>query len=301
MLVKKMTVKLVLACYLMGSMLYAFPAQAAVIEDLEQVAAVVAPDTYRELSARVNSYTRIYRIEKGDTLEGIARRYHTDPELVAAMNYIEEAAVLKAGQFLVLPYELERSYRVVAGDTLWSISRRYGVDVKTLASANGITNAKTLQIGTVLSIPGSPESQFKRQETLPVSRSILPTSFVWPLVGRITSAFGWRQNEFHHGMDIAGDIGEKIQAALSGIVVFSGWANGIYGRMVKLDHGNGLETIYAHNSRNLVKVGDKVRRGDFIAEVGSTGNATGPHVHFEIRKDGKAVNPERYLNRYLNR
>ncbi|KYH33633.1 MAG: hypothetical protein PWR22_1267 [Moorella sp. (in: firmicutes)] len=298
MLYKKMAVSLALGLALLVNSLFAFPAQAAVIEDLQQVATVLAPATYQELAARVNNYTRIYRVEEGDTLERIARRYQADPELVAVMNYLEPDAVLTPGQFLVLPHEEERSYTVAAGDTLWDIARRFGTSVESLAAANGIVDARRLRIGMVLTIPGSPRGvPVTRVEPLPASRSLRPVSFLWPLIGAITSGFGWRDNEFHHGLDIAGKVGDYIQAAWSGVVTFSGWGNGIYGNMVKLDHGNGLETVYAHNSRNLVKVGEYVRAGEPIAEVGGTGNATGPHVHFEIREKGKAINPERFLKR----
>ncbi|MBC7323852.1 MAG: M23 family metallopeptidase, partial [Moorella sp. (in: Bacteria)] len=281
---------------------FSLPAQAAVIEDLQQVAATLAPGTYRELAARFNNYTRIYRVEEGDTLERIARRYQADPELVAAMNYLEPGAALLPGQFLVLPYEEGQSYTVVAGDTLWDIARRYGTSVASLAAVNGIVDARRLQVGTILTIPGSlagaavkPAETRPRGEAIAVSRGLRDVAFLWPLIGTITSAFGWRNNEFHHGLDIAGEVGDYIRAAWAGVVTFSGWSNSIYGRMVKIDHGNGLETLYAHNSRNLVKAGEYVRGGDPIAEVGSTGNARGPHLHFEVREKGKAVNPERYL------
>ncbi|WP_258358854.1 peptidoglycan DD-metalloendopeptidase family protein [Moorella sulfitireducens] len=298
MLHNKMAVSLALGLALLVNSLFALPVQGAVIEDLEQVAAVIAPEAYRELSARVNNYTRIYRVEEGDTLERIARRYQADPELVAAMNYMEIDAVLAPGQFLVLPYVAEETYTVVAGDTLWSIARRYGTSVESLAAANGIVDARRLQIGTVLTIPGSPGGvPVTRVEKAPVSRGIGPASFFWPLIGAITSGFGWRDSEFHHGLDIAGKVGDYVRAAWSGVVAFAGWGNDIYGNMVKIDHGNGLETVYAHNSRNLVKAGDYVRAGEALAEVGDTGNATGPHLHFEIREKGKAVNPERFLKR----
>ncbi|GEA18289.1 peptidoglycan DD-metalloendopeptidase family protein [Moorella sp. E306M] len=298
MLYKKMAVSLALGLALLVNSLFALPAQGAVIEDLQQVATVLAPETYQELAARVNNYTRIYRVEEGDTLERIARRYQTDPELVAVMNYLEPDAALAPGQFLVLPHEAEQSYTVAAGDTLWDIARRFDTSVENLAAANGIVDARRLRIGMVLTIPGSPGGvPVTRVEAVPASRSLRLISFLWPLIGAITSGFGWRDNEFHHGLDIAGKVGDKIRAAWSGVVTFSGWGNGIYGNMVKLDHGNGLETVYAHNSRNLVKVGEYVRAGEPVAEVGGTGNATGPHLHFEIRERGKAVNPERFLNR----
>ncbi|MDN5344002.1 MAG: hypothetical protein PWQ18_113 [Clostridia bacterium] len=304
MLFKKMTVVLALGLAWLVNSLCALPAQAAVIEDLQQVAAVLAPNTYQELAARVNNYTRLYRVEEGDTLERVARRYQVDPELVAAMNYLEPGAALVPGQFLVLPHEEEQSYTVAPGDTLWGIARRYSTDAGSLAAANGIIDARSLRPGMVLTIPGSPGgvpvTRGEKTADLPgatASRSMKAPAFPWPLIGALTSGFGWRGNEFHHGLDIAGHVGDYIRAAWSGVVTFSGWGNGIYGRMVKIDHGNGLETVYAHNSRNLVKKGEYVRAGEAIAEVGSTGNASGPHLHFEVREKGKAINPERFLTR----
>ena len=97
------------------------------------------------------------------------------------------------------------------------------------------------------------------------------------------------------GIDIANDIGTPIVAAADGVVVDSGWNSGGYGYMVDLDHGNGIVTRYAHNSRNAVSVGQVVKKGQLIAYMGSTGFSTGPHVHYEVRVNGKAVNPDRFL------
>ncbi len=125
--------------------------------------------------------------------------------------------------------------------------------------------------------------------------------FVWPLQGRISSAFGWRNisvagNRFHGGIDIAAPSGTAIRAARGGVVTRSGWV-GAYGYLVVLDHGAGWETRYAHLSRIDVRVGERVAQGAVVGLVGSTGASTGPHLHFEIRRDGLALDPLAYLER----
>ena len=122
------------------------------------------------------------------------------------------------------------------------------------------------------------------------------TSWSWPVVGATSSDYGWRNGEFHHGLDVATPSGSLIRAARAGKVVKTGWL-GVYGLIVLLDHGNGVQTLYAHNSRILAKVGDVVEIGEGISISGSTGKSTGPHLHFEIRRNGKTVDPEYYLPR----
>jgi murein DD-endopeptidase MepM/ murein hydrolase activator NlpD len=122
-----------------------------------------------------------------------------------------------------------------------------------------------------------------------------------PLAGAISSAFGMRDDpisskkKFHAGLDIAAPAGAEIKAALGGIVTFSGTATG-YGKMVEIDHGGGMVTRYAHNAANFVTAGQEIRRGDVIAIVGRTGRATGAHLHFEVRRDGKPVDPAPLLS-----
>jgi len=122
-----------------------------------------------------------------------------------------------------------------------------------------------------------------------------------PINGRVTSHFGWRRSpwgggggQMHNGIDISAPSGTAIRATGGGTVVFSGW-QGAYGQKVIIDHGFGIRTVYAHNSRNLVSVGQRVNRGDHIANVGSTGNSTGPHVHYEVLVNGTAVNPVNFF------
>lgn len=118
--------------------------------------------------------------------------------------------------------------------------------------------------------------------------------------GYISSKYGERTDpftgakSFHDGVDLAGKVGAKVAAAASGIVIFSGTKNG-YGKVLKIHHGNGIVTLYAHNNELLAEVGDYVTKGQKVATVGSTGRSTGPHVHFEVQLKGKTVDPEKYL------
>ncbi|MDQ3381448.1 MAG: peptidoglycan DD-metalloendopeptidase family protein [Actinomycetota bacterium] len=120
------------------------------------------------------------------------------------------------------------------------------------------------------------------------------SGFIWPVNGPVVSVFGWRWGRMHEGIDIAAPMGASVWAAAAGTVIHSGWLGG-YGLLVVVDHGNGLATAYAHNSSLLVGVGQRVSQGETISLVGSTGNSSGPHVHFEVRANGAAVDPLFYL------
>ena len=120
------------------------------------------------------------------------------------------------------------------------------------------------------------------------------TKIAWPLSGPINSNYGSRWGSFHTGLDIGGDTGDPYTAAASGTIITAGWSGG-YGNMILIDHGNGLRTRYAHSTRLLVSAGQHVSQGQTIGLVGSTGNATGPHLHFEVILNGDTVNPMNYL------
>ena len=123
---------------------------------------------------------------------------------------------------------------------------------------------------------------------------------IWPTNGDVTSRFGWRSSpwgwgsDWHPGIDIANDYGIPIAATADGTVIFADWYSG-YGKLIQIDHGNGIVTLYGHNSTILVSEGQRVHKGDIIAEMGSTGDSTGPHCHYEVRVNGTAVNPASFL------
>lgn len=144
----------------------------------------------------------------------------------------------------------------------------------------------------------SMENQLKMIEATS-SPENLPT--IWAHLGKINNEYGFRRNpfggrsyEFHHGLDIDGNKGDLIVAPANGTVVKAGWQGG-YGNLIEIDHGNGLTTRYGHLSAIEVQAGDVVRRGQLIGLVGSTGRSTGPHLHYELRLNDKAINPRRFL------
>ena len=118
--------------------------------------------------------------------------------------------------------------------------------------------------------------------------------FIWPVDGTVTSGYGWRWGRMHEGIDVAAPIGAPIWAAAAGSIIYAGWLGG-YGNLVVVDHGNGLATAYAHASSIVVSVGQSVAQGETVSLVGSTGNSSGPHLHFEVRVNGAAVDPLLYL------
>ena len=129
---------------------------------------------------------------------------------------------------------------------------------------------------------------------------------LWPVRGQVSSTFGWRSDpcggggsEHHSGIDIRATTGTIIQVAGGGVVIFEGWRNG-YGNTIVVDHGNGIHTLYAHNSRNMVVVGQHVQRGEVIALVGSTGRTTGPHVHYEVIVNGIQVDPWPFMREFYS-
>ena len=121
------------------------------------------------------------------------------------------------------------------------------------------------------------------------------SGLAWPTQGTITSGFGYRWGALHAGIDIANNVGTPIRAAKSGTVIVAGWNDGGYGNWVIIDHGGGFSTLYGHMSRVRTSEGAHVNQGDLIGDMGSTGNSTGPHLHFETRVNGTAQDPTRYL------
>jgi murein DD-endopeptidase MepM/ murein hydrolase activator NlpD len=134
----------------------------------------------------------------------------------------------------------------------------------------------------------------RRSAATPVVTSPGSGALAWPVSGAVTSGFGMRWGRMHEGIDIGVGVGTPVRAAAAGTVIYAGSMSG-YGNLVVIDHGNGLSTAYAHNSSLVVAVGQSVAGGEIVSYSGNTGHSTGPHVHFEVRVNGSAVDPLGYL------
>jgi murein DD-endopeptidase MepM/ murein hydrolase activator NlpD len=191
-----------------------------------------------------------------------------------------------------------RAHTVAPGDTFGAIARRYGVAVEALVAANRLRDAAAvLRIGRVLTIPSGADRGPTRARGIPLNLVLaIPDwveqapRFVWPVEGPVSSTFGRRRSGWHRGIDIKAPQGTPIVAAAPGRVTASR-REPRYGLVVKIAHGQGFVTVYAHNHENLVRVGARVAAGEPIASVGRTGHATTHHLHFEVRLTGRAFNP----------
>ncbi|HXF75919.1 MAG TPA: LysM peptidoglycan-binding domain-containing M23 family metallopeptidase [Methylomirabilota bacterium] len=196
-------------------------------------------------------------------------------------------------------------YHVVrAGENLYRIGKAYDVPFQELARINGIRDPGQIRVGQKVYIPGAarqlpvaiitpaeapgapPGAQDEEDATSP--------GLLLPVSGTINSGFGPRGGSFHDGVDIAAPEGTPIRAIAAGEVIYSDQLRG-YGNIVILRHEGGIVSVYAHNQVNLVREGQRVFRGEEIAKVGSTGRVSGPHLHFEIRKNNAARDPLQYL------
>jgi lipoprotein NlpD len=189
------------------------------------------------------------------------------------------------------------------GENLYRIGLHYGVPVAEIARANDIRDETQLEVGTRLWIPRPKRSAIERPLVAPDRLRALAQNdalesgalrFAWPVNGRLTSRYGWRRSRMHEGIDIGARSGTPVRAAESGRVIYASRLGG-YGNVVVLRHGDRYETVYAHNRRFHVAKGARVHKGDVIAEVGATGNASAPHLHFEVRRNDDPRDPLLFL------
>ena len=222
----------------------------------------------------------------------------------------EPARTLEAAHEAAAPQEAPEPpagvvHIVQPGQTLWRIARAYGIQLDVLAEANGIDDPSRVEVGTPIFVPGATVTIDVAAYPAPppgvghkdVVRPEPSADFLWPVSGgAFMRPFGEpRRHHAHAGVDIRGTLGQDILASRDGVVAFGGGTKTGYGTMVVLDHGDGVQTLYAHAQKVLVKPGDAVRRGQPIALLGRSGNATTEHCHFEIRLENRAVDPMPFL------
>ncbi|MCF8000374.1 MAG: peptidoglycan DD-metalloendopeptidase family protein [Halanaerobiales bacterium] len=265
-----------------------------------KVDGIVGDNTYNNLKKMAEDIK--YVVNKGDTLYEIANKFDTTVQDIKKSNNIS-GNIIRPGDTLFIPntgrgggdedrLSSNIIHEVQRGDALFSIAKKYGVDVQTIKNANNL-NSNKIVIGQNLVIPFQDRNNSGKF-------SLREGVFIWPLQGSISSYFGWRsdpvngRNDFHQGLDISVPLGTKIRAASSGKVVKSGWISG-FGKTIVIDHGEGIETLYAHNSALLVNTGQKVSTGQIIARAGSTGKSTGSHLHFGVLDNDEPVDPMQYL------
>ncbi|MFP8881893.1 MAG: M23 family metallopeptidase [Myxococcota bacterium] len=191
-----------------------------------------------------------------------------------------------------------------AGENLYRLSLFYGVSVEAIVRANGIHDVTALGVGQEIWIPSTTKPSAMRTLADPKSAKRngrkhgaeqASLGLAWPVRGRLSSPFGWRNGRRHEGIDIPARRGTPIYAAQAGRVIHSGGGLGDYGQVVIVKHRGRFSTVYAHNDRVRVRKGQFIEKGDILGEVGTSGNASGPHVHFEVRRDRTPLDPLLYL------
>ncbi|TRY25764.1 M23 family metallopeptidase [Brevibacillus sp. LEMMJ03] len=250
-----------------------------------------------------------YTVQPGDTLSGIAHRYGLSLKQLVELNRMANPNLVGIGMKLKLS-QGDVTHSVRRGETLDDIARRYGVSKELLLERNPLLRlmSDNLYIGQTIQIPvtdsqsvTAKEWQKRRGVVQAASRqSSRSRALDWPVKqATVTSGFGTRWGKMHKGIDMWNqDEGRTpIHAAKEGVVVEAGGGHPGYGFMVILDHGDGLQTYYAHMRKILVSPGQYVERGEVLGYMGRTGDSTGYHLHFEVRQDDVPINPLRYLSR----
>ncbi|MGL5721294.1 MAG: peptidoglycan DD-metalloendopeptidase family protein [Brevinema sp.] len=230
-----------------------------------------------------------YRIQKGENISGVAHKFGLSLSTVLSLNSFDNAHSVAPGQRILLASQSGIIYSAKKTENIEEIAKLYGISAEEIMYVN-IMSSSQVAGGTTLFLPGASLSPKAMAD-------ILGYLFLLPVKRfRFTSGFGMRRHPFglgrrlHAGVDLAAPIGTPVHAAREGKVVFAG-SSGNYGLMIRIQHNNGFSTVYAHLSRINVQEGAWVSANQRIGDVGNTGRSTGPHLHFEVRKYGKPVNP----------
>lgn len=249
----------------------------------------------------------VVTVEKGDTYYSIAQTYDVAMGDLVSENADTSAYNLREGQKIRLPQS--RAYTVQKGDTLYSIARRFEVNVNKLAAHNNLSSPYTLSVGQEIYFPLSQKGPTKlasadqtgtRVVTRPTAiRDRPPKSagrFRAPVDGQVISRFGPKPGGLHNdGVNIKAPLGTPVKASENGVVIYAGNELKGYGNLILIRHEGGWVSAYAHNQDFKVKPGDQVKQGQVIASVGQSGNVTEPQLHFELRRNAKAIDPSQFL------
>ncbi|WP_039937816.1 M23 family metallopeptidase [Leptospira terpstrae] len=225
-----------------------------------------------------------YKVKKNETLSDIARRFKVSAESIAGSSGINPEVSILPGQFLNIPNKQGLVYKLKKGDTLAKVADYYKVKIDDIYSENQLEDYDLFKSGQKVFLPGAIIPDTGPVWRIPVSSKV------------ITSGWGTRsypQYKFHMALDLRANY-ESVYAARKGKVTYSGWMGG-YGNAIILTHDDSYQTLYAHNSKLFVKEGDYVSAGKVISRSGCTGYCFGPHLHFEVIKDGKNVNPTKII------
>ncbi|MDR2663201.1 MAG: M23 family metallopeptidase [Treponema sp.] len=236
-----------------------------------------------------------YTVRSGDSVEAISRRFGLSLDAVIASNELRNVRrELRAGQKIRIPNMDGIPYTVKKGDSYAKIAAAFEAPLEAVLDANDI-QSDAINAGTVLFIPGA-----KMDKN--ALRQALGELFIYPLNGRMSSPFGWRRDPFtgtrsyHAGLDLSARMGTPVKAAADGKVSATG-TNAVYGNFIILSHSGDYQTMYAHLSKILVRGGAYINQGTVIGRVGNTGRSTGPHLHFAVYKNKRAINPLEVLNK----
>jgi murein DD-endopeptidase MepM/ murein hydrolase activator NlpD len=230
-----------------------------------------------------------YKVQSGDTLSQIAQKFNINVASIAGSSSITMPDMLRVGQVLQIPSKIGFFYTVKKNDKLALILKKYNVTFEKFLNENSNANTDLLDEGSEIFLPEAKPKNLQSSWLIPVS-----TRYV-------TSNYGWRRwprRAFHKGLDLKAPY-ISVRAAKSGVVTYAGWIGG-YGKVIIIKHGNGYKTLYAHLSRIYTTAGKAVKRGRVIGVSGNTGYSFGPHLHFEITRYGRSINPRRILRGLRN-